>query len=603
MAVQSNDTDLSDLLEKVGKGQAQLPDFQRSWVWDDNKICMLIQSITSGFPMGALMFLETGNDSVLFACKKFTGVSETLTVQPDYLVLDGQQRLTTLYQVFKCKNAVETCLAINKEKTIKRFYYLDIKEALNPKADRREAILSISDNKKITEDIGRHVKLDLSTPEKEFENMMFPLNIVFSSVDTNNWMLAFLNHYNKKDNAEYLQIFQDFQLKILTPILQYKIPVIKLTKDTSREAVCQIFENVNTGGVPLTVFELVTARFAIGGYKLRDKWSEIKSNFIAENNLLKVVDSTNFITSMTLLVSYKRNKNSNGTVSCKKKDVLRLELQDFIDHKDSLVKGFICAAHFLVQQGIYQIADLPYTSQLIPLAAIYAYAAEAKINLDIQNNKEMLCHWYWCGVFGEQYGGANETRYALDIVDVFNQITNGSQPDTVRSANFQAPRLLTMQTRNSAAYKGVMALILQDSPLDFMSANKMDIASYLKESTDIHHIFPQEYCKKKGYSDSKWDSVVNKTPIYASTNRSIGGRAPSEYIKTMANKGLTEEQMRRAISSHKIDFDLLSSDNFDGFITDRAIRLLDRIEVAMGKAVSGRDSEDTINTFGSKLIR
>ena len=217
-------------------------------------------------------------------------------------------------------------------------------------------------------------------------------------------------------------------------------------------------------------------------------------------------------------------------------------------------------------------------------------------------SKDILAHWYWCGVFGELYGGANETRYASDIVDVFNQINDGEQPETVVRANFQPRRLLSMQTRNSAAYKGVMALILQDSPLDFMSANKMDIATYLDENTDIHHIFPQNYCEQQGYDSTKWNSVINKTPIYASTNRSIGGRAPSEYIGTMANKGLTQDQMREAITSHKVDYDLLKADDFDGFIIDRAVRLLDRIELAMGKAVSGRDSEDTIKAFGSPLL-
>ena len=204
-------------------------------------------------------------------------------------------------------------------------------------------------------------------------------------------------------------------------------------------------------------------------------------------------------------------------------------------------------------------------------------------------------------MFGELYGGANESRYALDIAEVFDQINGGEQPDTVIRATFQPRRLLSMQTRGSAAYKGVMALILQDSPLDFMTANKMDIAAYLDESTDIHHIFPQNYCKENYLPAGKWNSVINKTPIYASTNRSIGGRAPSEYIGTMANKGLTEEQMRAAITSHKIDYDKLKADDFDGFIIDRAIRLLDRIEAAMGKSVTGRDSEDTIKAFGCPL--
>jgi hypothetical protein len=238
---------------------------------------------------------------------------------------------------------------------------------------------------------------------------------------------------------------------------------------------------------------------------------------------------------------------------------------------------------------------------LIPLAAIFSYDSDNGNLLSISTNKEKLCKWYWCGVFGELYGSANETRYALDMTGIFDWINGVQQPDTVTRANFEATRLLSMQTRNSAAYKGVLALIMQDSPLDFMSANRMDIASYSNESTDIHHIFPKTYCISKSFSKDKWDSVINKTLIYASTNRSIGGRAPSEYIKTMENKGLNEQQIDEAIASHFINPQLLRTDAFDDFIVDRAIRLLDRIEIAMGKATSGRESEDTIREFGADL--
>ena len=99
----------------------------------------------------------------------------------------------------------------------------------------------------------------------------------------------------------------------------------------------------------------------------------------------------------------------------------------------------------------------------------------------------------------------------------------------------------------------------------------------------------------------KWNSVVNKTPIYASTNRSIGGRAPSEYIKTMKNKGLSNEMVIEAISSHKVNYEYLSIDNFDAYFVDRAIQLLNRIEKATGKTVSGRDSDETVKEFGCAL--
>lgn len=547
------------------------------------------------------MFLQTGNSGVRFKYRPLEGVRATNLNDPDFLVLDGQQRLTTLYQVFKTAEPVATRPATNKDKVILRHYYLDIRKALDQTADRLDAVISINEKKQLTEDIGRTVILDLSTRENEFKELMYPLNIALDLSASSDWMLE-LNDYYEGD-ASIRKLFKEFNQQVLQKIQSYKIPIINVTKDTSKEAVCQIFENVNTGGVKLTVFELVTATFAADEFNLRDDWDDIQSRFKAtkQSDILRLVENTNFLTAMALLISYRQSLNGTAAVSCKKRDVLKMVLGDYKANRDYLVSGFIKAASFLINQGVFTAQNLPYTSQLVPLAAIFAYAEIAGINLQIQANKDILAHWYWCGVFGELYGGANETRYALDIVDVFNQINGGEQPETVVRASFQPRRLLSMQTRNSAAYKGVMALILQDSPLDFMSANKMDIATYLDESTDIHHIFPQNYCEQQGYDSTKWNSVINKTPIYASTNRSIGGRAPSEYIGTMANKGLTQEQMRDAISSHKVDYDLLKADDFDGFIIDRAIKLLDRIALAMGKAVSGRDSEDTIKAFGSPL--
>ena len=203
---------------------------------------------------------------------------------------------------------------------------------------------------------------------------------------------------------------------------------------------------------------------------------------------------------------------------------------------------------------------------------------------------------------GELYGGANEARFATDIVGVFRWMDGGDMPETVYRSNIQPTRLLTMQTRNSAAYKGIMALILQDSPLDFMTGNRMDIASYIDEEADIHHIFPQTYCEKNNLSRIKWNSVINKTPIYASSNRSIGGHAPSVYIGTMANKGLVQAKIQEAIESHKVNYAYLSTDNFDAYFIDRTKQLLDRIEQATGKSISGRDSEETMREFGVKLL-
>lgn len=200
------------------------------------------------------------------------------------------------------------------------------------------------------------------------------------------------------------------------------------------------------------------------------------------------------------------------------------------------------------------------------------------------------------------YGSANETRYALDIKDVFAWMKDDSLiPDTVSRSSFQANRLLTLQTRNSAAYKGVMALLLQSDIMDFATGAKMMVATYMSEETDIHHIFPATYCEKNKLPKDKWNSIVNKTMIYAATNRSIGGVAPSRYIKRLYKDNGNQALVQQAIRSHKIKFDLLNTDAFDAFIIDRAKSLLDLIEIATGKAVTDRESKETIELFGEKL--
>ena len=274
MAVESHDKKLDDLLNMVETGKAQLPDFQRSWVWEDTKICKLIESITSGYPMGAAMFLAFGGEHFRFKYRMFEGVVSNTNETPEWLVLDGQQRLTTLYQVLKSKNATLTRLETSRDITTKRFYYLDIRKCLDTNADRLEAIVSVSEKRQLTTNIGREIILDLSTREKEFENLMFPLNITFSTPDIMKWMMDLHSYYN--NDSSVIALFQEFYTKVLMSVQAYTMPIIQLDKETPKEAVCQIFENVNTGGVPLTVFELVTATFAADGQELREDWKIVK---------------------------------------------------------------------------------------------------------------------------------------------------------------------------------------------------------------------------------------------------------------------------------------------------------------------------------------
>ena len=587
--MQTNDRQIIDLMKAIHDGKAQLPDFQRGWVWDDNRIKALIASVTNNFPVGAAMFLEYGNQNIRFKYRVIEG-SPSVGTTPEELVLDGQQRLTSIYSSLYSDKPVHT--RTDKGKDIQRFYYIDIEKALDPSVDRVDAIISVPETKIVTSNFGRTVELDLSTQTKEFDNKMFPLNVILDNLKAQYWQNAYYAHYQYDPNI--IQEFIKFNSMLIMPTMQYKIPVIRLEKETPKEAVCQVFENVNTGGVSLTV----TAIFAMDDFELRKDWEERQAKYFS-GDILSVITATDFLAACTLLTTYKKG----GTVSCKKKDVLNLTLDDYKKYADSLSEGFVEAEKILQEERIFTSRDLPYSTQLIPLAVLCTLLQEGN-KIKITNIKDKIKQWYWCGVFGELYGSANETRYVNDVVGVMEWIEDNMKlPKTVQESYFNPVRLLGLQTRLSAAYKGIMALILKNHSKDFISGREMDFTAYKSESIDIHHVFPRDYCEKMNYPKAKWNSVVNKTPISYRTNREIGGVAPSRYLSKIEAKGqVTTSVLNGYLESHWLDVDCCRNDNFDKFIIERAKNLLSAIEKATGKAISGKDSDEVINSFGDKLI-
>ncbi|MBW3599303.1 MAG: hypothetical protein KY475_18790, partial [Planctomycetes bacterium] len=486
----------------------------------------------------------------------------------------------------------------NKGKEISRVYYLDISKCLDDAEERTDAVLSLPLDRKITSDFGRKVELDASSPEKEFNLGLFPLAALFDQAAYNGWRRGFQRHF-RTDEAR-LDQFDNFEAEVLGRFHSYRIPTIELLANTPKEAVCQVFEKVNTGGVTLTVFELVTAIFAADNFNLRDDWQKRQAR-LHEHAVLRSVDATNFLTACTLLASYRRHLETESAVSCKRKDVLRLSLQDFVASASDIEAGMITAARFLAREKIFDDGNLPYSTQLVPLSSICAFLG-ARFEEDLIRRK--LARWYWCGVFGELYGGANESRFAFDVPEVVAWIDGGDEPRTIRDASFDPVRLLSLQSRLSAAYKGVYALLMKAGSLDFLNADPIEITSYFDLAIDVHHIFPRAYCEKQKLPKSKWNSVVNKAPLSARTNRTIGGRAPSDYIAALegGSHKIAPDRVDEILRSHKINPLTLRNDQFDLFVRDRARRLLDLIGSAMGKTITGRDSDEVIAAFGAPLV-
>lgn len=598
---ETNEPTLEELLRDVSTGKIQLPDFQRQWVWDDVHIRELIASVVKSFPIGAVMLLSTEGDGVRFKPRPVEGVSLPQNRKPKLLILDGQQRLTSLYLALVNQEPVKT--QNEKKQSLKRYYYLNIEKSLSNEDDMIEAIIGVPEDRVVRSDFARKIELNLSMPELEYEFGYFPANILFHGELRLKWRNGYNAYFGY--NPDKMRVMDAFESEIWLPLQKYKLPVIELLEDTTKDAVCTVFEKVNTGGVPLTVFELLTATFAADDFELRKDWEKRchgprVNGFLDESPVLKDYDATDFLTTITLLSSYTGNQAGSGKpISCKKKDVLDLKLKDYLRHSDSISTGLLRAARFLTREKVFDARDLPYKTQLIPLAVICAVLGD-RFESDPIHRK--LARWYWSGIFGELYGGANETRYAIDVPDVLNWISGGDEPRTVSAASFSPTRLITMQSRLSAAYKGLMAKLMQTGSNDFITGEPIEVHTFFDQAVDIHHIFPRAYCEKANIDNRRCDSVVNKAPLSSRTNRKLSGHAPSVYIEAIERSELLDPiHLDTHLATHQIEPAYLRGDDFDSFFKDRAKKLLDIIEQSMGKTVSGRDSEETVSAFGGPL--
>lgn len=589
--------ELSDYLKWTASGKIQLPDFQRGYKWEDERIRQLLVTILRGHPLGVVMLLKTGNDQIRFKPRPIEGTSVQAGTPAENLLLDGQQRLTSLTQALTGDGVVHTM--DSRGKLMDRRYYVDMELAVQGEDRIDEAVLSLPGDGIERTNFGKDIVRDVSTADKERAEGMFPVRLLFG--DAMSWLF----------DLDDRDLAKEFNNDIVKPVGTYNIPAIELDKDTSKAAVATVFEKVNVGGLPLNVFELLTATFAGDpayfaqhgtDFRLNDDWKETQSGF-TPYPVLGGLESTDFLQAVTLLATRKRNlkdaSNRPPAVSAKREDVLKLTLEDYLEWVDPLREAFIWVSNFLADRHIFDTRFLPYPKQLVPLAAIRAVMGH---DADLIGAREKLVRWFWCGILGELYGGAIETRFVRDLEQVpawARGDANAPTPNTVNDATFVESRLHSLRTRQAAAYKGVYALLLGNEARDWMEDKALDKVQYVNLAVDIHHIFPKKWCDDSKIDDERRESIVNKTAISAVTNRTIGGAAPSDYMAVIEKKaGISSGRLDSLVEAHLVPAGLLRANDFDAYFVERRSRLCDLVERAMGKAVprdadQGASSEDS----------
>ncbi|NJL22795.1 MAG: DUF262 domain-containing protein [Leptolyngbyaceae cyanobacterium SM1_3_5] len=352
---------LCDLLMQIKQGKIQLPDLQRSFCWEDHLIKELLASVSLAYPINSILLLQLGNPEVKFRPRLVEGVHLDQSPEPTKLILDGQQRLTALYMALVSGNPVQ----IREKRSLKvakRWYYIDIKQALSSQVERENAIISLPESR-LKPGGFNTAAFDCTTREKEFELEMFPVSMMFQYAL---WRAEYCKYWNYE--PQRLKLIDRFELEVVKRYEHYQVPIIQLRPELPKEAVCIVFQKINTISSDLSYFDLLTAMFAGEDFSLRDDW-EMRYRRLARCKVLAHLRNIDFLQTVSLISTYQRRQQAIAQhtdldklpgIGCGRSEVLRLTVDHYQAAVELATRGYEEAARFLHGQKILNADDLAY---------------------------------------------------------------------------------------------------------------------------------------------------------------------------------------------------------------------------------------------------
>ncbi len=511
----TNPRELKELLRQIYNGEAVLPDFQRNFVWDPNMTMELIISIAENFPAGSLLRIR--NTHNLFAYREFEGAPPLNGNKPIYLILDGQQRLTSLYQAF---------YGVGESR-----FYLDLKKLLNNE-DFEDSIFYLRSSHKR---VGKLDKL-----ENQANELILPLCVLKNgNGEFGRWVRKVSRHQpDDKSKIELEDSMDSIDARIQT-VDDYRFPVVTLSDTTDAEAVCTIFETLNRTGVKLSPFELLTARFWHQNLNLRQKWADAVEKYPVITDF--EVDPYYSLQVVSLI--------ARSAPSCKRSEVLNLDKNIVDDHWNDAIDGLGQALTFLQHDcGVLTPNWLPYITIMVPMAAIFARTLRLS-GPKVGAARDKINRWFWCSVYGQKYESAANSQSALDFGEVVRWIEGGNVPESVKSFRFDPVVLRDITARQRAVYRGTIALILRHRSRDFHSHKPLTLEVINENHVDDHHIFPNKFLERQGVGSRLRDCVLNHTLIDRATNIRISARAPSDYLEEI-REARGDAKFKELLESH-----------------------------------------------------
>jgi hypothetical protein len=510
---------LLPMVLKACEGKICLPDFQRDFVWPPDAIADLLRSMLRRYFVGSLLLLRCDpNDPPFAPCLLYGAKSSTTTLIPDELLLDGQQRVTSLVYAF---NAPDLPL---KNTKYRRWFFVDL-GLLGKDPDDEEIVLE-----RAVRDLEGLLEL-----ETQFKRRIVPCTVLFRATDFYDWLYKFEEwiEQNEPDKREFKKEWHIRWTDVVNGLQSFEVPVVEVPRISNENhkdlgQVCAIFEKLNSTGVELSVYDLMTARLYRSKIKLHDLWNEAcdKNPRLAKWSGGNA-NANKFGVLVLRTLALLRNLDPKPRI------LIDLEPKDFETDWKRAAKAIDRALELIELTGkdgfgVFQHDWLPGYALVPILGALRTIIEDKKLG---EKERAELRQWYWSCVFLERYSSAVESKSRKDYADFLGYWTEGKNKPAVfeeaqRVIGNPSYTIRTSASNASSIYCGVFCLLAKQGARDWTLGENIT----LQELQD-HHIFPREYLNRHGIQDRMpVNTILNRTLISATTNNKIRAKAPGDYL-------------------------------------------------------------------------
>jgi len=508
------DLTIRQINEKISNGEIRIPSFQRGFIWEPDAVALLIDSIFKGFPIGTVVLWNTSERLNVEKRLGNFNLPEPKKSYPINYVLDGQQRLTSIFSVFQVE-----LTPIADDEWLDIYYLLDSSNVVQK---------------------SRFVALK---KEDVIKDKHFPLSVLFDPVK--------YRHATEELPDKIISDLDEMSMKFK----EVKIPYEEFRTD-DKDAVAIIFERINRTGKPLDSFQLLTAWGWSADFDLQEEFNNLAED-LEEFGFRDLIDNQNLI--LKCFTGYILNDTSPAAILMLEGDKIRKNFEE-------IKSGIKSSIDFLQKElKIYSLDMMPYPTMLIVLTKFFA---SKKVNGESFSDKQRaeIIKWFWRSCFSRRYSSGVNNALETDL----NSINKLRDDENVSISDFKCEISAAFFTNNRFRINTVntkifISMLAQNNPKSFISGANVDLSNTLNKasSKEFHHIFPDKYLQRLGKNRDDIFALANFCFLNNADNQKIKDKSPKDYMKLINIERLYEFMEAAICPSNSLELE------FETFISER----------------------------------